>query len=102
MKTTMNDKLLGIINGLLDLGAIIELYKSGGSLCADLQTGMKSHCYLVAHDDMIVAEMRYDKSVEIDTVDDVLAAVKSCMQGRTYLSSAWDDVFKQIGYYGAG
>ena len=65
----------------------------------DLNTGMKSHCHLRWDNEKnsIVADMRYDKSEYIDTYSDVLWAVKSCLQGRDYMGSAWESLLLKEG-----
>ncbi len=95
----MQDKFWKLIKELIDIGVVIELHKDKDKLTADLQTGMKSHCYLVEGEDKIVAEMRYDQSVEVNSVEDVLDAVRSCMHGKTYLSSHWLDILNRVGFW---
>ena len=65
----------------------------------DLNTGMKSHCHLMWDNgaNSVVAYMRYDESRYVDDYSDVLWAVKSCLQGRDYMSSAWESLLLKEG-----
>lgn len=89
-----------IIDKLIRNGIVIEISydKDLDTIVYDLKTGMKSHCHLYEKGGYIMAEMRYDKKVGIKDYDDVISEVLGCLHGRSFLSSAWYELFKREGH----
>lgn len=71
----------------------------------DLNTGMKSHAHVVFLEDMLEIHKRYDTIEYVsmnrhfdDVIDQICWAVKDCLCGRDYLSSAWESILVDGGY----
>lgn len=99
----MKDKILEYF---VDKGIeiTIDKHKDYG-IYYDLNTGMKSHAHMVFLEDMLEIHKRYDTIEYVsmdrhfdDVIDQICWAVKDCMCGRDYLSSAWESILVKCGY----
>ena len=92
------NKLMGeLVNTILDKGAELSIAKRGGQMVVDLQTGAKSHGWLVEEGDKVFFEGRYDLKNEVSDIGDVYMEVKGCLHGRDYMSEFWIETLKEEG-----
>ena len=85
----MNKLMLGILDDILKLKVEVSMYIYEDKYHIDLNTHMKSECILVCEEGKVYAHMRYNKRLDIESIDDVIYAVSSCRMGRSYGNSSW-------------
>lgn len=90
---------------------IVELIQAGGVFTIsydsdrerfkyDLNTQMKSHCYVTQiSKNILKCEMRYEVVKKVNTSkitakDFAQMICDNCLHGRTYMSCGWNDIFK--------
>jgi len=85
---------------LLDAGGELTIRRdpNSGEDYIDLNTGMKSHLYLVWNGEEWEAHGRYDVEYGIITCEeDLMNAVTDCLYGRSYMHPAWQTLLTQKG-----
>jgi hypothetical protein len=87
--TNINDLITKLVEEGIEITIDKDMYGGPVGIYYDLNTGMKSHCYLTDADGTIKAYTRYDKVHEVEDYGDLLYIVKDCMHGRNYLAGAW-------------
>lgn len=95
----MEQVLNEIIQKLLKQGLEISMSwdEVQQTVMFDLNTQMKSHCYVryLKDTDQIVAEGRYGKEEVIENYQDLLSFVKECMCGRDFMNNTWCKILEE-------
>jgi len=65
----------------------------------NLNTGMKSHCWLYFEDGSYVCRMRYDEVQEVKTLSDILYCIKNCKHRKDFMHSVWADIIEDDFYF---
>ena len=94
MKHSTLIKIMNILEPALERGLELRVGKD----CVDVNTGMKSHCYLQEEDDKIVAFCRYGVKEGIENYTDLLLVVDACWAGRDYANSIWFNILRPEGH----
>lgn len=90
-----------LIVELIRAGGVFTIYANNeGDIVIDLNTGMKSHCYVTQiSKNILKCEMRYDVVKKVNTSKTTAKEFcqmicDNCMHGQTYLSQNWLKLFK--------
>jgi len=86
-----------LVQFLLEHGVQLSIEKTEVGIVLDVHTGMKSHLHL-SYNALTgyTAYMRYNESLQVETIQDVIYAVKKCRHGRDYASFAWEYLINHI------
>ena len=97
-----SELILGIMEYLVDEGISLVIEQDiNGNVVVDVQTMAKSDLKLWCNDKFeVVALMRYNEVRVIESIDDVLHAVKGCLHGRDFISMGWAELLQREGILG--
>jgi hypothetical protein len=97
----VTDNFLALVKLIVTEGVTVTLSHSDGELLVDLNTGMKSHCYLyLQSDNRIRIDRRFNVSEVFDTISlrEICERVANCHHGRKFHNPEWVEVCKQAGH----
>lgn len=90
-----------LIVELVLAGGVFTIYANNkGNIVVDLDTGMKSHCYVTQiSKNVLKCEMRYGVVIKVNTSKTTAKEFcqmicDECMHGRSYLRESWSNIFK--------
>ena len=89
-----------IVELIREGGVFVVSCDNSGRFCYDLDTQMKSHCYVTQiSKNILKCEMRYDVIKKVNTSKTTAKEFcqmicDNCMHGQTYLSQNWLKLFK--------
>lgn len=90
-------ELIERLEMVLAAGIIVELYKEGETLCADLNTAAKSSCVLKEENGGVFAHRRYGRVDRVECFEDIVAYVHDCAHGRYFFNLKWLEIFEREG-----
>lgn len=100
MNKLLNEIILPLVNRGIEV--TVKKYQQADDeeefIVFDMNTDMKSHCYVYEKDGKFYADTRYEKNIEFEIIYDLIIIVKGCLCGRDYMNPYWADLLKEEGY----
>lgn len=91
-----------IIDKLLDNGIEITVKKEDGIVWYDLNTQMKSELLIAKSpnksEEVAITKGRYGPEGPVYSWDGLMSEVKSCLHGRSYMASSWEELLTKEGF----